>query len=67
MGVCVCLIDCTAILCTFGGSRSALGRSPWSDGMFKVQRLSLSVQRAAKTTQLKQRPKTLSWSAAMTI
>ena len=35
--VCVCVCDCTAILCTFCGLWSELGRTPWSDGMFKVQ------------------------------
>lgn len=54
-GLCVsvCVIDCTAILCAFGGSGSELGRTPWSDGMFRVQQLAVSVQRAAKTTRLK--------------
>lgn len=54
-GLCVsvCVIDCTAILCAFGGSGSELGRTPWSDGMFRVQQLAVSVQRAAETTRLK--------------
>lgn len=30
------------------GWRGELGRSPWSDGMFKVQQLSFSGQRAAE-------------------
>ena len=51
--VCVCVIDCTAILCAFGGSGSELGRTPWSDGMFRVQQLGVSVQRAAEATRLK--------------
>lgn len=51
----------------FGGSRGELGRIPWSDGMFKVQQLSFSVQRAAKASRLEQRHKTLNSSAAMTM
>lgn len=39
VSVCMCvrMIDCTAILCTFDESWSELGKIPWSDGMFKVQ------------------------------
>lgn len=42
--VCVCEFNCTAILCAYGALCSELGRIPWSDGMFKVQQLSVSVQ-----------------------
>lgn len=37
-------------MCALGGPCGELGRIPWSDGMFKVQQLSLSVQRAAQAT-----------------
>lgn len=63
--ICVCVINCTATLCALAASCSELGRIPWSDGMFKVHQLSLSVQRAAKATRLKQRHQTLSSAAAM--
>ena len=58
VGVCVCVFikssewvsfDCTA-MCTFAESQNELDRTPWSDGMFKVQQLSLSVQRAVRST-----------------
>lgn len=50
--VCVCVseFNCTAILCAYVALCSELGRIPWSDGMFKVQQLSLSVQGAAQAT-----------------
>lgn len=63
--VCVWEFNCTAILCAYGALCSELGRIPWSDGMFKVQQLSVSVQGAAQATWLKRRHKTQTASAAM--
>lgn len=62
---CLCACLCRSNFCEYLGVE--LGRIPWSDGMFKVQQLSFSVQRAAKASRLEQRHKTLNSSAVMTM